>query len=245
MWNDASKNTGCWEGVRQSRLKNMLLQYVLQLHHDFKSDAEIGHVPTIQVTGTNRSYLFIMFFFKQWLLKYYVYDAVLIIGRLKVKSSSVPQFLRPKGIKRCTACVGLEARHPRLHVTFGPSQNYFFFPMAQQPLVSKGLLITEASRSHSRLITFNRTPLDEWAAPRRDRYMTTHNTNKRETFTPPAEFEPAIPGSERLQTHALDSAAIWIGKTLKHSIKSIHNRWKNSKSPGKIKLILKNTTDCK
>jgi len=54
---------------------------------------------------------------------------------------------------------------------------------------------------------------------------------------PPVEFEPAIPGSERPQTHALDSEAIRIGKTLKQSIKSINNRWENSKSPGKIKLI--------
>ena len=75
--------------------------------------------------------------------------------------------------------------------------------------------------------------------------MTTHNTDKKETFMPPVEFEPAIPESERPQTHALDSAAIWIGKTLKHSIKSIHSRWENSKYPGKIKLILKNMTDCK
>jgi hypothetical protein len=50
MWNDASKNTGCREGIRQSRLKNMLLQSVPQLHHNFKTNAEIGHVPTIQVT---------------------------------------------------------------------------------------------------------------------------------------------------------------------------------------------------
>jgi hypothetical protein len=28
---------------------------------------------------------------------------------------------------------------------------------------------------------------------------------------PPAEFEPAIPASERPQTHALDRAAIGIG----------------------------------
>ena len=52
---------------------------------------------------------------------------------------------------------------------------------------------------------------------------------------PPVEFEPAISGSERPQTHASDSEAIWIGKTLKHSIKSIRNCWENSKSPGKKK----------
>jgi hypothetical protein len=29
---------------------------------------------------------------------------------------------------------------------------------------------------------------------------------------PPAEFEPAIPAAERLQTHALDRSATGIGK---------------------------------
>jgi hypothetical protein len=42
------------------------------------------------------------------------------------------------------------------------SFNYFFFPMTQQPLVGQGLLIIEASRSHSfRHTTLGRTPLDE------------------------------------------------------------------------------------
>jgi len=41
----------------------------------------------------------------------------------------------------------------------------------------------------------------------RDLYLTTHSTNKRQTFMPPARFEPTIPASERLQTHSLDRAA--------------------------------------
>jgi hypothetical protein len=32
-----------------------------------------------------------------------------------------------------------------------------------------------------------------------------HNTHKTETSTPPEGFEPAIPASNRRQTHALDS----------------------------------------
>jgi hypothetical protein len=43
--------------------------------------------------------------------------------------------------------------------------------------------------------TLRRTPLDEVSAHRRDLYLTTHNTHKRETSTPPAWFEPAIPAS--------------------------------------------------
>jgi hypothetical protein len=55
------------------------------------------------------------------------------------------------------------------------------------------------------------TPLDEGPARRGDLYRTTHNTHKRQTSIPPAGFEPTIPASERLQTHALDRAAIEIG----------------------------------
>jgi hypothetical protein len=58
--------------------------------------------------------------------------------------------------------------------------------------------------------TFGRTPLDEWSARCRDLYLTTHNTHKSQTSMPPAEFEPAIPGGERPQTHALDRAATGI-----------------------------------
>jgi hypothetical protein len=61
-----------------------------------------------------------------------------------------------------------------------------FSPMVQQHLVGQGLLIIEASRSHSfRHSTFGRTPLDEWSARRRDLYQTTHNTHKRRTSMPP------------------------------------------------------------
>ena len=55
-----------------------------------------------------------------------------------------------------------------------------------------------------------RTPLDEWSARRKDLYLTTHNTHKRETCLP-AGFEPAIPTGERPQTHALDRAVTGTG----------------------------------
>jgi hypothetical protein len=42
--------------------------------------------------------------------------------------------------------------------------------------------------------------------------MTTHNTHKRQTYTPTVEFESAIPTSERSQTHALDRVATGIGQ---------------------------------
>jgi hypothetical protein len=40
--------------------------------------------------------------------------------------------------------------------------------------------------------TFGRTPLDEGPARRRELYLTTHNTHKRQTSMPPLGFEPTI-----------------------------------------------------
>ena len=53
-----------------------------------------------------------------------------------------------------------------------------------------------------RRTTVGRTPLDEQSARRRDLYMKTHNTHKRQTSMPPVGFEPRIPAIERPQTHA-------------------------------------------
>jgi len=59
--------------------------------------------------------------------------------------------------------------------------------------------------------TLGRTPLNELSAGGRDLYLTTHITHKRQTSMPPAGLKPAIPTSERPQTHALDRAATGIG----------------------------------
>jgi hypothetical protein len=59
--------------------------------------------------------------------------------------------------------------------------------------------------------TLGRTPLDEWSARRRDLYLLTHNTHKRQTCMPPAGFEAIIPASVRPQTQPLDRAATGIG----------------------------------
>ena len=48
--------------------------------------------------------------------------------------------------------------------------------------------------------TFGRNPLDEWSTCRRDLYLTTHNTHRRQTSMPPAGFDPTIPASQRPQT---------------------------------------------
>jgi len=69
------------------------------------------------------------------------------------------------------------------------------------------------ARDHTQLDTPHAAGLhlDEWPASRRDLYLTTHNTHKRQTSMPPAGFQPPIPVSEGPQTHALDRAATGIG----------------------------------
>ena len=60
------------------------------------------------------------------------------------------------------------------------------------------------THTHTRIHnTLGRTPLDEGSARRRDLYLTTHNTQNRQTSRLPAGFEPAIPASRWPQTHAL------------------------------------------
>ena len=51
--------------------------------------------------------------------------------------------------------------------------------------------------------TVGRTPLDEWAARRRDLYLTTHDTHNRQISMPPVGFEPTISAGERPQTARL------------------------------------------
>jgi len=57
-----------------------------------------------------------------------------------------------------------------------------------------------------------RSSLDEWSARRKDLYLTTHNTQKRQIAIPPVGFEPTISADERLQTYVLDRAATGTGK---------------------------------
>jgi len=59
--------------------------------------------------------------------------------------------------------------------------------------VGLGPLIVEVPRLHSfRHTTLGRTPLGKRSARRRDRHLTTHKNLNRQTYMPPAGFEPAI-----------------------------------------------------
>jgi len=70
------------------------------------------------------------------------------------------------------------------------------------------LLIVGVSKSHSD--TQHSVGLF-WTT---DRPVVTHNIHNRQTSIPPAGFEPTIPASEWLQTHALDRAATVIDRLL-------------------------------
>ena len=83
--------------------------------------------------------------------------------------------------------------------------------MDRQPSWARGSSLLRF-RDHTQTHTLSRTPLDEWSAPRRDLYLTTHNTHKRKAPMPPVEFEPTISARERPQTPAVDRAASGTGK---------------------------------
>jgi hypothetical protein len=70
--------------------------------------------------------------------------------------------------------------------------------------------------------TLGRTPLDECSTRRRDLYLTTHNTQKRQISIPLAGFEPTIPASERPHTLALDRTASEIAISLLNVMNSHH-----------------------
>jgi hypothetical protein len=91
--------------------------------------------------------------------------------------------------------------------------SYFFFSMARQPYMGLGLLVSSRFHDHThfRHTTVGRTHLDEGPARRRDLYLTTHNTHKRQTSMPPMGFDPTILVSERPKTHALDRTVTGIG----------------------------------
>ena len=79
-------------------------------------------------------------------------------------------------------------------------------PSATGPFRYWGFTIT------LRHTTLGRTPLDKWSALRIDLYLTTHNTHDRQRSVFLTGFDPAVPASERPQTHALDHAAASIGE---------------------------------
>jgi hypothetical protein len=93
-----------------------------------------------------------------------------------------------------------------------------FSPMAQQHLVSRDILIVEASRSRSdtpHTIGFL------WTRDQSDEEISIwqHTVHTRENIKAAERFEPAFPTNERSQTHALDSAATGINLLGNYTLK--------------------------
>ena len=70
--------------------------------------------------------------------------------------------------------------------------------------------------------TLGWTPVHEWWVHRSCLCMSTYDTHRSQTSMSPAGFEPAIPASERSQTHALDRASTGTGK---YSFKFYKKKW--------------------
>jgi len=88
---------------------------------------------------------------------------------------------------------------------------YLYFPVVLRPDLGSWISPWEVPRSYSGHTTFGTTSLGKSSPQRRDLYLAPQNTQKRPISMPPARLEPAIPASQRLQTHALDCAATGIG----------------------------------
>ena len=91
---------------------------------------------------------------------------------------------------------------------------YLFVLGATFPQWTRASSFTRFLDHTQRHTTVGRTPLDEWSARRRDLYLTTHNTHKKQTSMPSVWFEPTISAGERPQTHALDRVATGIGRVM-------------------------------
>jgi len=98
----------------------------------------------------------------------------------------------------CTYGRGELNRH--ILISDVPACIMFFF-QGSTALMGLGFLNVEDSRSKWDTFTLGISPLDEWSAHRRNLYLTTHDIHKRQTFTPPAGFEPEIPASKRPQAY--------------------------------------------
>jgi hypothetical protein len=95
-----------------------------------------------------------------------------------------------------------------------PGKDFFF--TVPQPLVGQGLLIFEASWSHSDTHTHTHTHSVEllWTSDQPDVERLPDNTqhSQEKDIHAPARFEPIISASERPQTHAFDRAATGVAR---------------------------------
>jgi len=112
----------------------------------------------------------------------------------KCRSQPVPTLVP------CLVTVPLAHFHWRnrlLQKADDPPEYTFFFLGRCGPTRSMVFSFLRCLGHAQRCTTVGRTPLDEWSLRRRDFYLTTHNTHKKQTSMPTVGFEPTIPASER------------------------------------------------
>jgi hypothetical protein len=86
------------------------------------------------------------------------------------------------------------------------NNHYLSLSIEQQYLAGQDHLIIKGSRPLSDMLhSVGLLWMSDW--PTQRLYLTTHNTQKRNTSIPPAGFKPKIPAFKWLQPPALDHAA--------------------------------------
>jgi len=110
----------------------------------------------------------------------------------------------------CIVLICFVCLHMDLHNNLNTAQHIFISEATALRWAMASLFARFLDHTQRRT-TVGRTPLDEWSALSRNLYLTTHNIHNRQTSMSPVGFEPAIPASERPQTHVLDRAATEIG----------------------------------
>jgi len=81
--------------------------------------------------------------------------------------------------------------------------------MAQHPLVGQGLVIIEASRSHSRHTTPRRIHLEERSAQRRGLRLARNNTHRTQTSMPPGGIQTRNPSKRAAKDPRLRTRSHW------------------------------------
>ena len=108
----------------------------------------------------------------------------------------------------CEHCTSIE-QHTRREML----QPAFFVFLDNSPQWVRASSFTRSIYHTQRRSTVDRTPLEERSVRRRDLYLTTHNTHKRQTSMALVGFEPTISAGEWPQTYALDRAATGTGSS--------------------------------
>jgi hypothetical protein len=86
-----------------------------------------------------------------------------------------------------------------------------FFIWSNSPQWARASSFTRFLHHTQRHTTLGRTTLDERLARCSGLYLTTHNSQNRQTSLPPLGFEPTISAGERPQAYVLDRAATGTG----------------------------------